>query len=196
MRESQKQKVSKSSNSGKKEKVQKEEKQTETKIATEPVKYYHFCIDKWNPLNSPINEVLMEIKKDPQYERPYPLHNKYAKEENRHKFCTFHDPRGHVTEECRNLRVLIEKFIKNEKLLCFIADNQGQPRQNQGSQQHQEQEPRCRDRSPPKHQDHERDGRREEPRREEPHRERSKSRGARCHDPRMNQSSPTSEPYL
>jgi hypothetical protein len=76
-------------------------------------KYYQFSIDEWTPLNSPINEVLMEIKKDPLYERPYPLHNKSVREENRNKFCAFHDARGHVTEECRHLRILIEKFIKN-----------------------------------------------------------------------------------
>ncbi|XP_062145300.1 uncharacterized protein LOC133852550 [Alnus glutinosa] len=130
LRESQKQKISESSHLGKKEKAQKEEKRTETKKTMEPAKYYQFSIDEWTPLNSPINEVLMEIKRDPQYERPYPIHNKYVKEENRNKFCAFHDARGHVTEECRNLRILIEKFIKNEKLLRFIADNWGQPRQN------------------------------------------------------------------
>jgi hypothetical protein len=117
----------------------------------EPAKYYQFSIDEWTLVNSPINAVLMEIKKDPQYERLYPLHNKYVKEENRHKLCAFHDARGHVTEECRNLRILIEKFIKNGKLLCFIVDNQGQPWQNQESRGHQDQEPRRRDRSPQKH---------------------------------------------
>jgi tRNA/tmRNA/rRNA uracil-C5-methylase (TrmA/RlmC/RlmD family) len=99
LRESQKQKISESSNPRKKEKIRKEEKRTETKKATEPAKYYQFSIDEWTPLNSPINEVLMEIKRDPQYERPYPFHNKYVKEENRHKFCVFHDARGHVTYE-------------------------------------------------------------------------------------------------
>jgi len=93
----------------------------------------------------------MEINRDPQYEKPYPLHNKYIKEENKNKFCAFHNARGHVSEECRNLRILIEKFIKNGKLLCFIADNQGQPRQNQGPRDHQDREPKQRDRSPLKH---------------------------------------------
>jgi hypothetical protein len=123
LRESLKQKISESSHLVKKEKARKEEKRTETKKTMEPAKYYQFSIEEWTPLNSPINEVLMEIKRDPQYERPYPIHNKYVKEENRNKFCAFHDARGHVTEECRNLRILIEKFIKNEKLLRFIADN-------------------------------------------------------------------------
>jgi septal ring factor EnvC (AmiA/AmiB activator) len=137
LRESQKQKVAESNNSGKKEKKsQKEEKRTETKLA----KYYQFSKDEWTPLNSPINEVLMEIKKDPQYERPYPHHNKRVREENRKKLCAYHDARGHVTEECRNLRILIEKFIKNRKLLCFIADNQGLPRQNQRPQEHRDRE--------------------------------------------------------
>jgi hypothetical protein len=123
----------------------------------------------------------MKIKRDPQYERPYILHNKYVKDENRHKFCAFHYARGHVTEECRNLRILIEKFIKNGKLLHFIADNQGQPRQNQESRGHQDQEPRRRDRSPQKHREDRWERRREEPRRD---RSRSKSRGARGRDPR------------
>jgi hypothetical protein len=128
----------------------------------------------------------MEIKRDPQYEKPYPLHNKHVKEENRNKFCAFHNARGHITEECRNLRILIEKFIKNGKLLHFIEDNQGQPRQNQESQRHQDQEPRHRDRFPQKHQENHRERRREEPRREGPRRNRSRSnsRSKRGHDPR------------
>jgi hypothetical protein len=83
LRESHKQKIAESSNLGKKEKARKEEKRTETK--KELAKYYQFSINGWTPLNSPINEVLMEIKRDLQYEKPYPLHNKYVKEENRNK---------------------------------------------------------------------------------------------------------------
>ncbi|XP_062164913.1 uncharacterized protein LOC133871486 [Alnus glutinosa] len=135
LRESHKQKIAESSNPGKKEKARKEEKWTETK--KEPTKYYQFSIDEWTPLNSPINEVLMEIKRDPQYEKPYPLHNKY-----------------------------------------------GQPRQNQESREHQDKEPRHRDRSPQKHLEVRRDRRREEPLREEPRQNRSNSRGTRGHDPR------------
>jgi hypothetical protein len=184
LRESQKQKIGESSNLEKKEKARKEEKWTDTK--KEPAKYYQFSIDEWTPLNSPINNVLTEIKRDLQYEKPYPLHNKYVKEENRNKFCAFHNARGHITEECTNLRILIEKFIKNKKLLRFIADNQGQPRQNQESRRHQDQEPRHRDRSPQKHQENHRDRRREEPCREEPRRNRSRrnSKGTRGRDPR------------
>jgi hypothetical protein len=108
-----------------------------------------------------------------------------VKEENRNKYCVFHDARGHVTEDCRNLRILIEKFIKNGKLLRFIADNQGQPRQNQGSRKHQDKEQRHRDRSPQKHREVRRDRRREEPCREEPRRNRNRSNsiGTRGRDP-------------
>jgi hypothetical protein len=180
LREPQKQKVTESSNSGKKEnekRAQKDEKRTETKKAA---KYYQFCIDEWTPLNSPINEVLMEIKKDPLYERPYPFHNKSVREENRNKFCAFHDARGYVTEECRHLRILIEKFIKNRKLLRFIADNQGQPRQNQRPYEHRDRESRRRDHSHLNHNEDRRDRRREEPRQD---RSRSRSRGAQGHGP-------------
>jgi hypothetical protein len=49
LRESQKQKVAESSNSGKKEKKgQKEEKWTETKKAMEPANYYQFSIDEYS----------------------------------------------------------------------------------------------------------------------------------------------------
>jgi len=89
LRESHEQKIAESSNPGKKEKARKEEKRTETK--KELAKYYQFSIDEWTPLNSPINKVLMEIKRVPQYEKPYPLHNKYVEEENRNKYCAFHD---------------------------------------------------------------------------------------------------------
>jgi hypothetical protein len=128
LKESQKSKVSESGNPGKNKKVRPVEKWTETKAKVGPRGYHQFRIEEWTPLNSPINEVLMEIRRDSQYEDPHPLFSTRVQEENMHKFCTFHKTRGHLTEECRNLRILIEKFIKNGKLLRFIADNQGQPR--------------------------------------------------------------------
>jgi hypothetical protein len=48
-------------------------------------------LQEWTPLNFPINEVLMEIKRDPEYEQPRPIQNTYVREENKHKFCAFHN---------------------------------------------------------------------------------------------------------
>ncbi|XP_062158748.1 uncharacterized protein LOC133866225 [Alnus glutinosa] len=137
LKESQKSKVSESGNPRKNKKVRPEEKRTETKAAVGPRGHHQFRIEEWTPLNSPINEVLIEIRRDPLYEDPHPLFSTRVKEENMHKLCTFHKARGHLTEECKNLRILIEKFIKNGKLLRFIADNQGQPRRDQGPRQYQ-----------------------------------------------------------
>jgi len=125
--ESRKSEVLELGSSGKNKKVRQEEKQTETKATVGPKKYHQIRKEQWNPLNSPINEVLMEIKKDPQYEHPCPLYSTRVRDKNLHKFCAFHNSRGHSTEECINLQILIEKFIKNEKLLHFIVDNQGTP---------------------------------------------------------------------
>jgi hypothetical protein len=65
---------------------------------------------KWTPLNASLTEVLMELKNDPNYQRPRPIPGDpppcLA-----HKYCAFHDSYGHLIEQCVSLRQLIEKFI-------------------------------------------------------------------------------------
>jgi hypothetical protein len=75
----------------------------------------------WTPLNAPIMDVLLEIKRDPMYRKPRPVlvnpNSPYADQ-----YCALHDTTGHRTEACISLRLLIERFIENGKLVCFLAD--------------------------------------------------------------------------
>jgi hypothetical protein len=69
----------------------------------------------WTPLNAPIMDVLLEIKRDPMYRKPRPVlvnpNSPYADQ-----YCAFHDTTGHRTEACISLRLLIERFIENGSL--------------------------------------------------------------------------------
>jgi len=61
-------------------------------------------------LNASAREVLMEIKKDPMYQKPRKIFEK-PPDRMVHKYCAFHDSNGHGTETCAALRTLIKKFI-------------------------------------------------------------------------------------
>ncbi|XP_062158683.1 uncharacterized protein LOC133866148 [Alnus glutinosa] len=50
------------------------------------------------------------------------------------RYCAFHESKGHSTETCRSLRALIEKFIRNGKLVRFLASQWGPPGFNQNPQ--------------------------------------------------------------
>ncbi len=74
------------------------------------------------PLNSSIHEVLMEVRKDPNYAPPQKI-TKEPLEQNKNKYCAYHDGIGHYTEACVSLRLMIEKFIRNGKLVRFLTEN-------------------------------------------------------------------------
>jgi hypothetical protein len=75
--------------------------------------------------------------KDPDFHQPSkilgnpPPHNK-------EKNCDFHKTPSYHTERCIALRLLIEKFIKNEKLIRFIWEQRNQ--QENGRPQDQPQD--------------------------------------------------------
>jgi hypothetical protein len=99
----------------KKKKVNREESSTAFK-PTKRFKDYNFT-----PLNASITEVLMEVKKDPAYEKLRKIFGKpMARTVNR--YCAFHKTNGHNTKTFISLRVLIEKFIENGKLVRFLTD--------------------------------------------------------------------------
>jgi hypothetical protein len=58
----------------------------------------------------------MEIKGDPEIRRP-PKIPEAPTNQNSSKYCEFYEANGHYTEGCITLRQLIEKFIKNGKLV-------------------------------------------------------------------------------
>jgi hypothetical protein len=75
----------------------------------------------------------MEVKKAPEYVR-LPRIPGNPPERNKDKYCTFHKANGHGTEGCIALRVTIEKFIGNGKLVFFFTKHRTQPCQNRDRQ--------------------------------------------------------------
>jgi hypothetical protein len=77
-------------------------------------------------------DVLLEIKRDPMYQKPRPIlvnpNSPYADQ-----YCAFHDTTGHRTEACISLRILIERFIENGKLVRFLANQRILPNPGHGN---------------------------------------------------------------
>lgn len=88
----------------KKKKDPQEEKATNFKLH----KKFKEC--DFTPLNVAITKVLMEIKKNPDHTHALKIW-KNPSERTKYKYCAFHA-----------LRLLIEKFIRNEKLVRFLAE--------------------------------------------------------------------------
>jgi len=57
------------------------------------------------------------------------------------KYCDFHKQAGHYTEGCVTLRLLIEEFIKNGKMVWFLGEKRNQQGNNR-PQNHQDYHPR------------------------------------------------------
>jgi hypothetical protein len=119
----------------------------------------------WTPLNAPIMDVLMKIKRDLRYRKPKPVlvnpNLPYADQ-----YCAFHDTTRHRTEACITLIILIERFIENGKLVRFLANqrilpnpehdnrpwedhnwfhlNQNNPRNDRERDRERAREPECR----------------------------------------------------
>jgi hypothetical protein len=79
----------------------------------------------WTPINAPAKEVLMEIKKDPDYKNSPPIKGK-PHPHNLHKYCHYHDSYGHWTNSCVALREMIERYIADGKLTRFLAKQENQ----------------------------------------------------------------------
>jgi hypothetical protein len=74
----------------------------------------------WTPVNAPAKEILMEIRKDPNYKDPSPIKGR-PHPRNRHKYCHYHDSFGHWTNTCVALKEIIEKYIADGKLTRFLG---------------------------------------------------------------------------
>jgi hypothetical protein len=94
----------------------------------------------FTPLNAEISEVLREIKRDLAFREPQkiPGNPPYR---NAGKYCDFHKQAGHYTEGCVTLKLLIEEFIKNGKLVRFLGEQRNQPGNNR-PRNHQDYQPR------------------------------------------------------
>ena len=62
----------------------------------------------FTPLNSLLDQVLMQIRDDVALTWPDKLKSKRL----RNKYCRFHRDHGHETSECYNLKQQIEALIK------------------------------------------------------------------------------------
>ena len=82
------------------------------------------------PLNTPIDQVLMQIKDEGALTFPDKLKGDPSKG-SRDKYCRFHRDHSHDTSECYDLKQQIEALIRQGKLQKFV-DKEG-TEQNQGA---------------------------------------------------------------
>jgi hypothetical protein len=131
------------------ESKKKEDKKKETqKTAVEPKPFKKKFHDyNFTPLNAEISEVLMEVKRDPEFVRPPKIPGN-PPERNKDRYCDFHEARGHYTEGCIALRQLIEKLIKNGKLVQFIGGQRNQPRNDRDNRPNNNRDNRNREHRP------------------------------------------------
>ena len=66
---------------------------------------------QYTPLNTPLEQVLMQIKDDPSLKWPEKMKGDPNKR-NRNKYCRFHKDHGHDTDECFDLKQQIENLIR------------------------------------------------------------------------------------
>ncbi|XP_059446529.1 uncharacterized protein LOC132178089 [Corylus avellana] len=72
----------------------------------------------------------MEIKGYPAFRWSTKMRNPPYKRTNQ-KYCEYHNDDGHLTEECISLRRGIENFIRNCRLVRFLADGRNRGREPQ-----------------------------------------------------------------
>ena len=70
------------------------------------------------PLNTPLEQVLMQIKDDPSLKWPKKMKG-HPNKRNRNKYCRFHRDHGHDTDECYDLKQ--QNLIRQGKLRNFLG---------------------------------------------------------------------------
>ncbi|XP_030923124.1 uncharacterized protein LOC115950011 [Quercus lobata] len=75
---------------------------------------------QYTPLNTPLEQVLMQIKDDPSLKWPEKMKGDPNKR-NRNKYYRFHRDHGHDMDECYNLKQQIENLIRQGKLRNFLG---------------------------------------------------------------------------
>ena len=75
---------------------------------------------QYTPLNTPLEQVLMQIKDDPSLKLPEKMKGEPNKC-NRNKYYRFHRDHGHDTDECYDLKQQIENLIRQGKLRNFLG---------------------------------------------------------------------------
>ena len=74
---------------------------------------------QYTPLNTPLEQVLMQIKDDPSLKWPKKMKGDPNKR-NRNKYFRFHRDHGHDTDECFDLKQQIKNLIRQGKLRNFL----------------------------------------------------------------------------
>ncbi|XP_012844534.1 PREDICTED: uncharacterized protein LOC105964572 [Erythranthe guttata] len=75
--------------------------------------------NRFTPLNTRLTEILHVIEQKGLAEPPHPMQPN-AKRERSDRYCRFHKDKGHTTEECAQLKLAIEKLIKQGHLGEYI----------------------------------------------------------------------------
>jgi hypothetical protein len=82
-------------------------------------------------LNASFTEVFMAIKGDSAIRWPPKMRsNPYKRDHSR--FCEYHGENEHSTEDCMILRREIEAFVRNRKLVRFLAQERAREANEQG----------------------------------------------------------------
>ena len=76
----------------------------------------------YTPLNTSLDQVLMQIKDDLSLKWPDKMKGDPSKR-NKSKYCRFHRDHDHDTDECYDLKQQIEILIKQGKLRNFIGQD-------------------------------------------------------------------------
>jgi hypothetical protein len=106
-------------------------------------KWKNFGDYKWTHLNATLTQVMMAIEKDPAFQRPKPLPG-VPPARLVDRYCAFQDCYSHLTEQCISLRQLIEKIIKNGKLVHFLVGEKNHQDLARASRPREEEERRHR----------------------------------------------------
>ncbi|XP_012854735.1 PREDICTED: uncharacterized protein LOC105974216 [Erythranthe guttata] len=83
--------------------------------------------NRFTPLNTRLTKILHVIEQKGLAEPPRPMQPN-AKREKSDRYCRFHKDRGHTTEECAQLKVAIERLIKQGHLGEYIDKSRNKRR--------------------------------------------------------------------
>ena len=95
----------------------------------------------FTPLNTPIDQVLMQIKDERTLTFLSKLKGNPSKR-SRDKYCHFHCDHGHDTSDCYDLKQQIEALIKQRKLQRFIGkEKTNQPQETPARRENEHPKP-------------------------------------------------------
>jgi hypothetical protein len=102
-----------------------ENKEAKKASKEEPKPVERFANYNFTPINARVAEDLVVIKGYLKFRRP-PKMMRTPSPRNKDKYCEYHEATGYTIEGCIALRMLIEKFIANEKLIRFVGEQRAQ----------------------------------------------------------------------